>query len=230
MNSSPFTPPRARRAAPNARIKGTVLVISLVILAVMLISAAALVRSFDTALGTAGNVAFKRDLAQQSERVSQNILTLFRGTGHFSVRANRSTSDVSRNYSAVVLPSNPQGIPVALLTNGAMDPAVGTAGDIAAGRGIDLRYVIDRMCSLPGDDRVLGADACTIAGGTRVPGGDVVQWQNDAARGSSSATGAAGSGLAGAAPQPIVYRLSIRATGPRNTQAFFQTTFSCCDG
>ena len=35
----------------------------------------------------------------------------------------------------------------------------------------------------------------------------------------------AGVGGGGAVPQQLVYRISVRVTGPRNTQAFFQTTF-----
>ena len=38
-----------------------------------------------------------------------------------------------------------------------------------------------------------------------------------------------GAGLAGAAPQYVVYRVSIRAFGPRGTESFFQTTYGCCD-
>jgi len=33
-------------------------------------------------------------------------------------------------------------------------------------------------------------------------------------------------GGAGAAPQQVVYRLSVRVDGPRQTQAFFQSTFT----
>jgi hypothetical protein len=34
------------------------------------------------------------------------------------------------------------------------------------------------------------------------------------------------SGGIGAVPQSVVFRLSILVTGPRNTQSFFQSTFS----
>lgn len=209
------------------RQRGVILITSMIILVVMLIAAVALVRSFDVSLTTSGNLAFKRDLAQQSEQATQTILAHFRPGGALDTRAARAANSAARNYSAVVLPNNAQGIPEALLAN-ALPAGVGTAADIDAGRGITLRYVVDRLCSEPGDDTALGPDRCTLADSSLLPGGSSSQWLR-AERGSGVAAGGAGAGLGGAVAQPIVYRLSIRATGPRGTQSFFQTTFSCCD-
>lgn len=207
--------------------RGAVLIISLIILVVMLISAAALVRSFDISLTTAGNLAFKRDLAQQSEQATQTILTGFRPGGALAGAAARAASNAALNYSAFVLPSNPQGIPMALLAS-ALPATVGTAADIDAGDGVTLRYVVDRLCSELGEDATLGESRCTLAESTTLPGGSSSEWLR-AERGSAVAAGGAGAGLAGAVTQPVVYRISVRATGPRGTQSFFQTTFSCCD-
>ncbi len=207
--------------------RGVVLLTSLLILVVMLIAAAALMRSFDTSLSTAGNLAFKRDLAQQSEQAAQTILAAFRPTGALAGSTARAANDLTRNYSAVVLPSNAQGIPQALLAD-TLPATVGTAADINAGQGITLRYVVDRLCSELGEDTTLGADRCTLADSTVLPGGASSDTQR-AERGSGVAAGGTGAGGAGAVAQPVIYRLSIRATGPRGTQSFFQTTFSCCD-
>lgn len=211
--------------------RGVVLITTLLILLVMLVGAVALVRSFDTSLVTAGNLSFKRDLAQQSELAVENILRDFRAAGPLATRATRGATDQSRNYSAVVLAANAQGIPLALLDNTLTDPklgTVGTAADIDVGRGITLRYVVDRQCSEVGDDSTLGPERCTLVPGGRVAGGSSSQWQR-AEQNSNVAAGGAGAGLAGAAPQYVVYRISIRATGPRGTQSFFQTTYGCCD-
>ncbi|MFT3666574.1 hypothetical protein [Piscinibacter sp.] len=210
--------------------RGVVLVTTLLILLVMLVGAVALIRSFDTSMVTAGNLSFKRDLAQQSELAVETILSEFRAAGPLATRATRATSDLSRNYSARVLASNAQGIPLALLSTTLADNSgpVGTAGDIDAGRGITLRYLVDRQCSETGDDAALGPDRCTLVEGGRLPGGSSSQWQR-AEQSSGVAAGGAGAGLAGAAPQHVVYRISIRATGPRGTQSFFQTTYGCCD-
>lgn len=208
--------------------RGVVLVTTLLILLVMLIGAVALIRSFDTSMVTAGNLSFKRDLAQQSELAVENILSDFRATGPLATRATRGANDATRNYSSVVLPSNAQGIPLVLLGGNTLPPALGTVGEITAARDIKLLYVVDRQCSDTGDDSALGAERCTLVDGGRLPGGSSSQWQR-AEQSSGVAAGGAGAGLAGAAPQHVVYRISIRATGPRGTQSFFQTTYGCCD-
>ncbi len=208
--------------------RGVVLLTSLLILVVMLIAAAALMRSFDTSLSTAGNLAFKRDLAQQSEQAAQTILALFRPGGPLAAAADRDASIPARNYSAVVLPSNAQGIPQVLL-QATLPTSIGTDTlDIDAGQGITLRYVVYRLCSDIGEDATLGADRCTLADSTVLPGGSSSDWQR-AEFSSGVAAGGAGAGLGGAVTQPVIYRLTVRATGPRNTQSFYQTTFSCCD-
>lgn len=220
------------QALPHKQ-RGVVLITTLLILLVMLIGAVALVRSFDTSLVTAGNLSFKRDLAQQSELAMENILRDFRTAGPLATRAQRGVTSDARNYSAVVLPSNAQGIPRLLLSDQANpnEPLLGftaAAGDIDAGRGVTLRYVVDRQCSEVGDDSTLGPERCTLVDGGRLPGGSSSQWQR-AEQNSAVAAGGAGAGLAGAAPQYVVYRISVRATGPRGTQSFFQSTFGCCD-
>ena len=204
--------------------RGVVLVTTLLILLVMLIGAVALVRSLDTSLVTAGNLAFKRDLAQQSELAVENLLQNFRTGGPQAERAARAANDAARNFSAQVLPTNDQGIPIALLT----EPLPPFVGVLDAGRGITLHYVVDRQCSEGGDDAVLGAERCTQVGPGQPQGGSSSQWLR-AEQNSGVAAGGAGAGLAGAAPQYVAYRISIRATGPRGTQSFFQTTFACCD-
>lgn len=211
---------------PPSRQRGVVLVTSLLILVVILIGAVALVRSFDVSLTNAGNIAFKRDLAQQSELVAQDIIGFFRAGGALNPRAIRSNHSAARNYSAVVLASNPQGIPLALLQG---DPnfTPGVA-EVDVGRGIRLQYVVDRQCSNVGDESALGPTICTFATDFDLPGGSSSIWLR-AEQGSGVAAGGAGAGIAGAVPLPVMYRLSVRATGPRNTQSFFQTTFSCCD-
>lgn len=211
--------PRFLTSVPARRQRGAVLIISLIVLVVMLISAAALMRSFDISLTTAGNLAFKRDLAQQSEQAAEAILMRFRTGGALVGTTARETNNVALNYSATVLPSNPQGIPNTLLANDATFSGAWTGGDIDAGQGITLRYVVDRMCTTSGGGSET-PDNCSVADASLQPGGSSSEWQR--------AERASVGGARGAVAQPVVYRLTIRATGPRDTQSFFQTTFSCC--
>lgn len=186
------------------RERGVVLLISLIVLAVLLAAGVALVRSFDTSLFQAGNLSFKRDLANQAERVTPIIRANFTGTGALTTTVARGADQYNLNYSATLLPSNAQGIPTALLAN---DPGAVEAGGVVSGVPADMRvrYVIDRMCQDTGDETTLG-DRCI--------GVDYSE------RGGS---------VSGAGINPlrqVTYRVSIRVDGPRNTQAFFQSTFS----
>lgn len=212
-----LTPPVLRSACRRGQ-RGAVLIITLIVLVVMLISAAALMRSFDISLTTAGNLAFKRDLAQQSEQAAEAILARFRTGGALIGTAAREANAPALNYSATVLPSNPQGIPNVLLAGSGLPPPW-TGGSIDAGDGITLHYIVDRMCATAGTGSET-PDNCSVADASLQPGGSSSDWQR--------AERASVGGARGAVAQPVVYRLTIRADGPRNTQSFFQSTFSCC--
>jgi Tfp pilus assembly protein PilX len=209
--------------------RGVVLLTTMLILVVVLLGAVALVRSFDTSLTMAGNLSFKRDLAQQSELAAETILSQFRPGGPMETRATRQASNAGIAYSASVQPNNLMGFPAILLTFGKEDPRPAGVGSIDAGRDVKLAYVVDRLCSEPGDEQVLGSDKCVTAGDSGPPSGGSTSLWRRAEQGSSVAAGGAGSGLAGAVTQTIVYRISIRAFGPRGTESFFQTTYGCCD-
>jgi type IV pilus assembly protein PilX len=209
--------PTPFRLPQRASQRGAVLLMSLIVLVVLLISAVALVRSFDTSLFQSGNIAFKRDLVNQGERVVPTVLTAF-DTGALSTAEARGGHLPASNYSATILPSNAQGVPVTLLDAGSFDGSYGSGNNIVvSGQGVTIRYVIDRMCSTTGLDAALGAGSCILADAGAPMGGT-----NYRPKAELPGTG----GAAGAMPQQVVYRISIRVDGPRNTQAFLQTTFS----
>jgi type IV pilus assembly protein PilX len=200
--------------------RGTVLLLTLVVLVVLLLGGVALVRSFDTSLLTAGNIAFKRDLVNQGERVVPVVLKLFQ-TGALNTATARQNNNQGQNYSAAILPSSPQGVPLVLLDNGAFT-AIGNAGnDIVLqdlNQNVKIRYVVDRMCNAQGLDATLGSAGCILADNGLSNAVDV--------NNSNTADFAGPDGKAGAVPQQVVYRISVRVDGPRNTQAFLQTTFA----
>lgn len=203
---------------PPRRDRGVVLVFALIALVVTLIGAVAIVRSLNASLFTAGNYGFKRDLANQGERAARTVIDLF-NTGALAADASRRLHNVPRNYSAVMLPTNAQGIPNALLASDATFAATGTtANDInVAGMGVTIRYVIDRLCANTG---LPDPATCVLAASGEEAG----------TSGSDLFSGRAGGpALAGNISADIVqpvYRVSIRVTGPRRTESFFQTTFS----
>jgi type IV pilus assembly protein PilX len=209
------------RSTPTTgtRQRGVVLLFSLIALVVLLLAAVALMRSFNTSQFMAGNIAFKRDLQNQGERAVDRVLTDFRAGNVLATMTTRAANRAASNYSASLLAANNQGIPNALGLSDADFAAAWTAPDIDAAQGVRIRYIVDRMCNAAGDEQALGATSCMLAGNTVPAGGSA-----------SNLIGPDGKPLCAtcksAAPQGVVYRLSIRVDGPRNTQAFFQSTFT----
>jgi hypothetical protein len=186
------------------------MIVTLLALVIMFIGSIALARSFNTSLFTAGNLAFKRDLVNQAERASAVVMGQLTGAGALATEAVRAADSTANNYSADTLPTNDQGIPNALLNDAAF-AAVGVAGNdiVIAEQGVTVRYVIDRLCNAVGTELALGPAAnCSVG-------------QSPDARGGSASE----ISRATLSPQ-VLYRLSVRVDGPRNTQAFFQSTFA----
>ena len=206
------------------RQRGVVLLFSLIALVVLLLAAVALMRSFSTSQFMAGNIAFKRDLQNQGERAVDRVLASFRSGQPLASAATRANNLTSRNYSATTLGVNAQGIP-SILTDANFGntwtaPDIdGTTDSDLANQGVSIRYIVDRMCNATGDEQTLGAANCVVSDNPMPSGGSA-----------SNLLGPDGKPLCAtcksAAPQGVVYRLSIRVTGPRNTQAFFQSTFT----
>ncbi|MDR6534723.1 hypothetical protein [Variovorax soli] len=197
-----------------ARQRGVVLLFCLVILVILLAGGVAVMRSMNSSLFSAGNLAFKRDLVNQGELAVSKTMQAFK-TGGLATSALTSNSVPAENYSAVELKTNNLGIPDVLLkktgltgkdiTNADFTP---TGGAITGGAGVTVYYVIDRMCNASGSFATLGNSACVSAPSTtQVTGGTAGVPRPDL-------------------PAPAIYRLSIRVDGPRDTQVFLQSSFS----
>jgi Tfp pilus assembly protein PilX len=208
-----------------SRQRGVVLLFSLVALIVLLIAAVALMRSFNTSLFMSGNIAFKRDLQNQGERAIDQAMTSFRAGGLLDNDGARSADRADSNYSATMLPANVQGIPADLVLSNAAFAAKWTVPDIdLPDQGVKIRYVIDRMSSAGGSCGSLGPNVCIMAGNKAPAGGSSSQIQNATRTVAPVAPG--GAGGKGVSLGTPVYRLTVRVIGPRDTQAFFQSTFS----
>ncbi len=186
--------------------QGMVLLYTLVGLVVLLLGGAALVRAMDSSLMQAGNMAYQRDLINQAQRAivtAQAAIT----SGSLSTEAARSANLVSANYSASRLASNGQGIPNVLLSDTAYTSAGYTVADITDNdTKVTLRYVIDRQCSAAG---AYDSDSitCVTVRDQDAKSADAYQRQiNGESR--------------------PVYRITVRAMGPHNSLAFFQTSVS----
>lgn len=187
--------------------RGIATLIAIIALLIMTIAVLALVRSSDTSSQIAGNFAFRRDLTNQAQIAVSQAGAAFATGGLLATEAARQADNPGANYSATMLspptakPS--QGIPSVLL---ASDYTFDNNTNFTAGNftdnGVTLRYVIDRLCTATGPPSAL---TC-------------VQGQQSSDKG-----GTAGIQKAGGSFIPV-YRITIRASGPHNTQAFLQST------
>jgi Tfp pilus assembly protein PilX len=210
---------RHPRSRPASGQRGIVLIFALIVLVIMMIGAVAITRSISGSQLTVGNLGFKRDLANQGEQALQKAMDAVRDSGALASPDVRTNDLKAANYKATMLPTNPQGVPLALLSKSAFD-AVGVASnDIAVGdgSGVTIRYVIDRMATTTG---ICGPSTCMMANQT-VFGGGSSEWIN-----SGTNSGNASDPQPSAVPQQAVYRLTVRVNGPRGTQSFFQSTFT----
>lgn len=210
MNAAPPTPFRHQQ-------RGVVLVFAMIALVIMLIGAVAITRSMNSSQFNIGNIGFKRDLANQSERAVQMAMNAVRTGGLLADPSLRIANLKTANYSAVKLADNPQGIPTILLADDTTFATVGTAADIDTGLNVKVRYVVDRLATTAG---ACSAATCVFANQT-VFGGSSSEWIN-----SQTNSGAANNANPSAVPQQPVYRLTVKVTGPRNTLSFFQSTFT----
>jgi Tfp pilus assembly protein PilX len=189
---------------PRARQRGVVLIFTLIVLLILTIGAVALMRSMNTSLFNAGNLAFRRDLVNQGELAVATVINEFKttcSTNCLSSTASTEADNAAFNYYAETLPTTTQGIPTVLLGTVA-NPISG-----AAGSGILIYYVIDRLCQAAGPTV---ASQCVQS--SAAPLATTVKNQTPLTP-----------------PSATVYRLSIRVNGPRSTQVFLQTTFTRAD-
>jgi len=200
------------------RERGVVLLFCLIILVVLLAGGVAVMRSMDTSLVGAGNIAFKRDLVNQGELAIAKAMQEFQTSGALAATSVTANNLPAANYSAIQLATNAQGIPEVLLkkTNLTGPDVVGnaftpTGTPISGSGGATVRYVIDRMCNATGAFSVIGKSGCVYTpSSTETLGGDQSQL---ATPGPS-------------VPSPPLYRVSVRVDGPRDTQVFLQASFT----
>jgi Tfp pilus assembly protein PilX len=193
-------------ASPHTQ-QGVVLPITLISLIIMLIASVALIRSTDNSLLTAGHISFKRDIINQAERAIPNIKAQFL-TGTLNDVSKREENIQANNYYASIQTSNSRGIPTELLNTATFDGKFSANNIVDSSAGVTIRYLIDRMCINVGEVDMAN---CATVSSTTDTGGDAMQLGNE--------------GKASGVDVPV-YRISIRVTGPRNTEAFIQSTFS----
>lgn len=207
---------RSRHATPARRHaqRGIIMVLTLVALVLLLIGVAAIIRTSDAATAVAGNISFRRDLTNRAEVAIAAAKATLNSGGALYLEQNRLQDSAANNYSAVRLANAPGvGVPLALLSNtayaGAGYQCLPNANCAPGSDGVVLRWVIDRQCS--GTSPQTTPLTFNIAACAYLP---LSVPKAGASQGNIRANGA---------PR-AVFRISVRVTGPRNTEAFVQTT------
>ncbi len=203
----PRFPSQARRHAQ----RGVIMILTLIALVLLLIGVAAMVRSTDSATAVIGNLAFRRDLNNRAELGIATARTAL-NSGPLNSLSARNSDLPTSNYSGVRLTNATGiGVPAVLLSNTAYSNAGYQCLPASCNPGTDgvvIRWVIDRQCyGSPGVSLVFATDSCAYIEAPKDSGGSA---QSNPSKASPADRG--------------LYRISVRVSGPRNTESYIQAT------
>ena len=185
--------------------KGLVLFVALIALVAMSLAAAALIRSVDSGVLVAGNLAFKQSAIMSAETGIARAYRFINESGEAALQA--PAAGYFANLDGVLLET-----PESLNNAANWANAIQVASDIDDKSGNETRIILQRMCRNAG---AVTQENCLVGTG------------NSAAnsQGAKSEGGGAGGGGFGAqkgGADAVVYRATVRVTGPKNTVSFLQ--------
>lgn len=197
----------ASGAAPLSRQRGTMLIISLIVLVAMTLAGLAAMRSVDTATILAGNIALRQaslNAADQGLQAGFNVLN----TPGLNPAANSDIDGMNigiAGYYSSASATEPNWSDPATWSNPAR-PTVQLPADAA---GNVVSYIVERLCTTPNTSATAGGQVC----GVTVTSASASRQGEDNFR----AQDALFNNL------PVVhYRITARAVGPRNSVAVVQ--------
>jgi len=212
--------------------RGVILLVVLLALVVLLIGLVALIRTVDTSAIMLGNLAFRRDLTNRAEEAIAAAKATLASSAFVptqdALNASGTPPPVISHYSASKLANGNTGVPAILDNAGTYNSTIGpdtTDSSISSDTSISYRYVIDRQCNT--GTTTFSTSSCeyiaynTSSNGTSGGGGSSQYSQSQIGgvfAGSGGAANCNGSNCA-------IYRISVRVAGPRNSVAYFQTTY-----
>ena len=183
--------------APRNSQRGVILFVALIVLVAMSLAGVALMRSVDTNVMIAGNLAFRQGATLAGDRALEDPLNGARAW--LLLPANKPLLDVDQ--SVPYYWANWQSAVNMLTDFNWADPTI-TNVLPDDGSGNEVRYVIHRMCQFAGDQNAPNANC------VKVP---------------TSAIGVSTKGAVGYGTQALpgssatYYRVTVRIAGPRNT-------------
>lgn len=189
------------RPARRPAQRGIVMIFTLIALTLLLVAAAAVLRTVDSSSILVNNLAFRRDFTNRAESGFASAKALFTGAGALSTEAARQADSQTNHYSSSRLPNASNGMPTVLVND---TNYASTYGTPTTSGGITVRWVIDRQCLATG---AYSSSSCEYYANSGDSGG--TGWLRKPGGGTQA-----------------VYRISVRITGPRNAEAFYQSTYA----
>lgn len=194
------------------RQQGVVLFIALIVMVAMSLAAIALIRSVDTTNLLVGNLAFRQSsILPANLAVEQAAAALFTDAAPTGVPTIDPTTDLPAEnyYSTWQANDDTRGIPKPLQTKGDWG-SFGLAKQLVdTGTGINIRYVIERMCLAGANGVQPSPQFCDMLPPKQNPGTTVHDCSVDPG------------GCPKLNPIPF-YRVTIRVDGPQNSTSFLQ--------
>ncbi len=190
-----------RRHGLAKRQQGLVLFIALIALVAMSLAAAALVRSVDSGVLVAGNLAFKQSAIMSAETGVANAYKYITENAA-SLGANSAGYFASFDDSISLTSSSTWGTA----------NSFAVTKDLYDLSGNETRYIVQRMCRTDG---AVDRDKCLVGTGNAAA----------SSKGGKSEGGGAGGGGYDAATggsDAVVYRVTARVAGPKNTFSYIQ--------
>jgi hypothetical protein len=182
------------RPAPAAQTRGIAVLIALITTFAMALSAVALTRSTFVTIAVGGNLALRQNAVFASfDAIERAVAAVYVG----GTVADLDRDDPDHNYfSTFAADDDVRGVPRALQEVAAYPSAAET---LDGGEGIDVRYVVERLCSAPGPPVI---ETCALS--------------------PPSVAAAAGVPAPGEPVATPYYRVTVRADGPGGTRVLTQ--------
>ena len=185
--------------------QGLVLEIVLVVLIALFLTSISLFRSVDTSSTVSGNISFKSDATHRAQLAFDQVLAWVSAPGNFGQYIDDGADLPGANYSARMLQTDAQGIPLILKDTTVFDAAYTynpPATALMEADEMTVRYLIERMCT----DYINAqqkAEYCTYAY-KGIPDDNSRPLIKE--------------------PDRPALRVTIRVDGPRNTVSYVQAT------
>lgn len=183
------------------RQQGLVLFIALIALVAMSLAAAALVRSVDSGVLVAGNLAFKQSAIMSAE---SGVADAYKYINENAAALNANSAGYFASFDDNISLTNS-----GTWGNGNSFAVLKDLYDLS---GNETRYIIQRMCRAAG---AVDRDKCLVGTGNAAA----------SSKGGKSEGGGAGGGGYDAATggsDAVVYRVTARVAGPKNTFSYIQ--------